>query len=333
MRMKLRDIVPYKIMKERRIKQHFQILKAQQEPLVYNSKGQRKRVFYLKDILAQHTPYTLVLGQEPEEILWDRNNTGLPIQFFSHTAIFDETSPYCVRKYALLFESETIQPEDYTRVMNDPGRMAEYSKIFTFSDQVLDRYQNALFIPASGLWYGTAVNGGTLDERRYGKKEKNISVVASAKAHTKYHRLRVETAKRAVEAGLADGYGAFCNNRINQKADALDDYRYSIVVENDVKPYYFTEKILDCFASMTIPIYLGAAKIGEYFNTDGIIMLEEGNCDHIETVLKQCSAQDYEARLEAVKDNFERVKQFRCIEDYLMMHYRDEFTLDHTENI
>ncbi len=331
--MKLRDIVPYKIMRERRIKQHFQILKAQQEPLVYNRKGQRKRVFYLQDILAQHTPYTLVLGQEPEEILWDRNNTGLPIQFFSHTSIFEEASPYCVRKYALLFESETIQPGDYARVMSDPGRMAEYSKIFTFSDQVLDRYENALFIPPSGLWYGTAVNGGAPDGMRYEKKEKNISVVASAKSHTKYHRLRVETAKRAVEAGLADGYGAFCGNRIDKKADALDDYRYSLVIENDVKPYYFTEKILDCFASMTIPVYLGATKIGEYFNTDGIIMLQEGNCDHIEDVLKKCTAQDYEARLEAVKDNFERVKQYRCIEDYLMAHYRNEFALDPTENI
>lgn len=331
--MKLRDIVPYKIMKERRIKQHFQILKAQREPLVYNQKGQRKRVFYLRDILAQHTPYTLVLGQEPEEILWDRNNTGLPIQFFSHTSIFEESSPYCVRKYALLFESETIQPGDYARVMNDPGRMAEYDKIFTFSDQVLDRYQNALFLPAGGLWYGTAVNGGALDERRYEKKEKNISVVASAKSHTKYHRLRVEIAKRAVEAGLADGYGAFCGHRISKKADALDDYRYSIVVENDVKPYYFTEKILDCFASMTIPIYLGAAEIGKYFNTDGIVILKEGDSDRIEDILKQCSVQDYEARLEAVKDNFERVKQYRCIEDYLMAHYGDEFKLDPSENI
>ncbi len=110
--MKLRDIVPYKIMRERRIKQHFQILKAQQEPLVYNRKGQRKRVFYLQDVLAQHTPYTLVLDQEPEENLWDRNNTGLPMQFFSHKVIFEEVSSYCGRKYALWFESETIQPED-----------------------------------------------------------------------------------------------------------------------------------------------------------------------------------------------------------------------------
>lgn len=325
--MKLRDVVPYKIMKERRIRQHFEILKAQQEPLVYNQKGQKMRVFYLWDIMACTTPYTLILGQQPEEILWDRYNTGLPIQFFTHGKIFENISPYCIRKYAILYESEAIQPQDYQRALNDSGRMKEFNKIFTFSEKILNRYENALFIPASGLWYGTSLNGGSLDEHRYEKKEKNISVVSSAKTHTKYHRLRVETAKKAVALGIADGYGAFCKKRVEKKADALDHYRYSIVLENDVQPYYFTEKILDCFAAMTIPIYLGASKIDKFFNMDGIITLEEKQCDQIENVLKQCSQKDYEMRLEAVKDNYERVKKYRCIEDYMMVHYRSEFEL------
>ena len=325
--MKIRDLVPYKIMKERRINQHFQILKAQEEPLVYNQQGVRKRVFFLQDTLCQHTPYTLVLGQEPEEILWDRNNTGLPIQFFSHENIFEEASPYCVRKYAMLFESETIRSEDFERVLEDGSRMAEYSKIFTFSDRVLDKYSNAVFLPASGLWYGTRENGGIIDERLYEKKDKNISVVASNKTQTKYHKLRLEIARKAKETGMADAYGAFCGNRIEKKGDALQPYRYSIAVENDVKPYYFTEKILDCFASMTVPVYLGATKIGDYFNEDGIITIKENELDQLDQILKQCSEKDYFSRLDAIKDNFERVKQYRCMEDYLMKHYREEFEL------
>lgn len=325
--MKIRDIVPYKIMKERREKQHFQILKAQEEPLVYNQSGIRKRVFYLQDTLVQHTPYTLVLGQEPEEILWDRSNTGLPIQFFSHESIFEEASPYCVRKYALLFESEVIQPQDYDRVEKDTGKMVEYSKIFTFSDRILNQYSNAAFLPASGLWYGTKINGGIMKDDLYEEKEKNISVVSSNKQHTKYHKLRVEIAKKANETGLVDAYGAFCGNRIEKKGDALQSYRYSIVVENDVKPYYFTEKILDCFASMTIPIYLGATKIDDYFNIDGIIKIDEEKIDHLDNILKQCSREDYESRLDAIKDNYNRVKQYRCIEDYMMSYYRSEFDL------
>lgn len=321
-------MIPYKWMKERRDRQQIEILKSQKEPEIYNQEGQRKRVFYLKDTLSQHTPYTLVLGQEPKEVLWDRNNVGLPIQFFTHEYITTETSPYCVKKYAILFESEVIRPQDFELVMTmDKGRIAEYNKIFTFSERVLDRYSNAAFLPASGLWYGTEINGGVIDEKLYEQKDKNVSVVASNKTFGKYHQLRVKIANDAIRTGLVDGYGRFCGNYIEKKADALQNYRYSIVVENDVNSYYFTEKLLDCFASMTVPIYLGATKIEEYFNVDGMIILHEEECDNLEKILKQCSEQDYLSRLDAIRDNFERVQQYRCIEDYMMINYRKEFEI------
>ena len=39
--------------------------------------------------------------------------------------------------------------------------------------------------------------------------------------------------------------------------------------------FYFTEKLLDCFATGTIPVYLGAPDIGKVFNIDGIITLSD----------------------------------------------------------
>ena len=38
---------------------------------------------------------------------------------------------------------------------------------------------------------------------------------------------------------------------------------------------YFTEKLLDCFATGTIPVYLGAPDIDKHFNKDGIINLAD----------------------------------------------------------
>lgn len=321
----LKDYVPYKYMKERREKQHIEILKVQEEPPVYNQRGERKRVFYLEDTLCQHTPYTLVLGQYPEKVLWDRNNVGLPIHFYSHESIWVEEKNYAKKKFALLFESESIRESDFVKAKNDVSKMKEFNKIFTFSEQILNQYENAAFLPASGLWYGTDINGGEWDEKLYEQKEKNISVVASNKQHSSYHKLRVQIAKDAMELGMADGYGAFCGNRINKKADALTPYRYSIVVENDVNAYYFTEKILDCFASMTIPIYVGATKINQFFNDEGIIVLKKEQYQDIGSVLKECTKENYENRLDAIKDNWNRVKEYRCIEDYMMTHYAEEF--------
>lgn len=322
-----KDYLPYSYMRNRRYNQKVDILKEQKEPMIYNSYGEIKRVFFLNDTLSQHTPYTFILGQNPEYILWDRHNVGLPIQFYTHEAMFGDINKYAKKKYGLLFESEAIRPSDFACVLENPEIMKKFDKVFTFSERILDKYENALFAPASGLWYGTEINGGELDATRYMRKDKNVSVVASNKQASEYHKLRVKVAKEAIASGLADGFGQFCNNRIEKKAEALERYRYSIVVENDVTDLYFTEKIMDCFASMTIPIYIGARKIGDYFNTDGIIMIKPEEYDSIESVLRGCSEEDYNSRLNAIKDNFERVKKYRCIEDYIYTNYREEFQI------
>ena len=67
----------------------------------------------------------------------------------------------------------------------------------------------------------------------------------------------------------------FRPSEIPNKEIGLKDYRFSFCVENDTYDTYFTEKILDCFATGTIPVYLGAPDIGNHFNMDGIIILSE----------------------------------------------------------
>ena len=87
-------------------------------------------------------------------------------------------------------------------------------------------------------------------------------------------------------------------------------YRYSVVVENYIAPFYFTEKIMNCFAAETIPIYLGATQIDKFFNPDGIIKISVEDCDNIEEILKKCTVEEYERRLPAVIDNFRRTQQY-----------------------
>ncbi len=134
--------------------------------------------------------------------------------------------------------------------------------------------------------------------------------MASKQNISEYHKLRIAIAKKCKEQNLADTYGSFDGGAYLDKIDHVyAPYRYSIVVENDVKPYYYTEKITSCFAAMTIPIYLGATKIGNFFNEDGIIKITPKDYDNLEEILKQCTEQDYLSRLDAVKDNYNRVQK------------------------
>ena len=87
---------------------------------------------------------------------------------------------------------------------------------------------------------------------------------------------------------------------------------FSVAIENGQYETYFTEKLLDCFATGTIPVYLGAPDIGEHFNKDGIIDLTEEF---------DVSEEIYHSKMDAIKDNLERAKEMEVLEDYLYLRY------------
>lgn len=57
------------------------------------------------------------------------------------------------------------------------------------------------------------------------------------------------------------------------KADALIPYEYSIAIENGRWNGYISEKFFDCILCNTVPIYLGAPDIINYFNPGAIVGL------------------------------------------------------------
>lgn len=50
-------------------------------------------------------------------------------------------------------------------------------------------------------------------------------------------------------------------------------------------------------------------------------------------LLKQCNQEDYERRVDAIKDNFERVKKFYCVEDWLLMNMESYFYERHCTSV
>ena len=133
--------------------------------------------------------------------------------------------------------------------------------------------------------------------------------------------MRIACANRCKRLGCADTFGTFDGGDRVKKEDTLTPYRYTIVVENTCSPYYFTEKVLDCFAAQTIPVYLGASGIDQFFNPDGIIKISPQDIDRIEDILKQCTPAEYTRRIPAIIDNYNRVQAYRNIWDWLYERY------------
>ncbi len=283
-------------------------------PKIYNRNGELLKPIFVRNSQSSHSPYT-----NSEKVFFDRFNFGLNTHIYSQVDLLKRMGKP-THVYAQFSESETVEPESYKMFQKYKGLEKDFDYIFTFSEKLLDTLPNAKFIPfCTCPWYGTEKYGGIISEEAYKFKNKNISMMASNQNISDYHKLRIAIAKKCKELNLADTYGTFDGGPFLDKIDhVFAPYRYSIIIENDEKPYYFTEKITSCFAAMTIPIYLGATKIGNFFNEDGIIKITPKDYDNLEEFLKQCNEKDYESRLEAVKDNYNRVlKHYNVFDNYI----------------
>ncbi len=266
--------------------------------------------FFIRDHHFAHDPY-LNSSHKSKYILWDRYNFGLNTHFYTHDSVL-ETLGNPSTKYAWFFESESIVPNDYKIFDKNKGLENEFELIFTHSEKFLDKIENARFVATFARpWFGTEYGGGSLTENAYQNKTKNISIVSSYKTMCELHFVRKNLAIKFKKGNLVDTYGTFDDmNSYIKIADSLTNYRYSIVIENEVSPYWFTEKITNCFASMTVTIYIGATKIDKFFNTEGIIRINIKDLDDIDKIIARCNEEDYEQRLEAIKDNYKKVQKY-----------------------
>jgi len=72
---------------------------------------------------------------------------------------------------------------------------------------------------------------------------------------------------------------------------------------------YFTEKVIDCFLSKTIPIYYGDKNIGKIFNEKGMITVN--SVDEIINACNKLSPETYERMLPLVLDNYETALDYQ----------------------
>ena len=204
-------------------------------------------------------------------------------------------------KYAWLLESKFVIPGLADEIKSNLEKYFEVFKyIFTHDKELLALDSRFKWCPAQGFW---------IKEPKIYEKTKMISMIASNKSFTEGQQNRLQWVEMLRDQ--VDLYGRGFNEIAN-KEEGLCDYMFSVVIENGVYESYYTEKILDCFATGTIPVYLGSPDIGEHFNSEGIIQLSEEF---------EVSDEIYFSKLGAIKDNRERVKELEVLEDFIYLNY------------
>ena len=89
---------------------------------------------------------------------------------------------------------------------------------------------------------------------------------------------------------------------LHDKKDPLFDSMFHIVIENIQLKNMFSEKLVDCFQTKTVPIYCGAPDIGDYFNINGIFVAN--NVSDIIAVCNGLTPEVYANMLPAIEDNY-----------------------------
>lgn len=111
-------------------------------------------------------------------------------------------------------------------------------------------------------------------------KSKSIAVITSDLSWLPGHKKRLAFVEALMKEfnGRIDLYGRGFNE-IQDKYDALIDYSYSIAIENNSLPGYFTEKISECFLTYTMPVYYGCPDIQKYYDRRSYMSIDINNYD------------------------------------------------------
>lgn len=104
----------------------------------------------------------------------------------------------------------------------------------------------------------------------------------------------------------------------DSKYKLFENYQFSIIIENSKQTNYFTEKLIDCLITKTIPIYWGCPNIEEIkiFNTNGWIIIdsEDFNDNFIHNLINKISILDdnyYNKYLNVIEENAEKAELYR----------------------
>ena len=180
-----------------------------------------------------------------------------------------------------------------------------YHNILVRDPKLAFKYNNVHSLSLVELWVET-------DNLRLPDfvKKRGISLIASMKKDLEGHKLRhklISFDKSHTNQLLTPLGRAY--EQFGDMVTALAPFRYSVVIENCIEPHYFTEKILNCLACKTIPIYWGHESVKQYFDTSNWLFfndLEDGY-----EKIKFASSGEHIVSLDKINENYVQAKSYK----------------------
>ena len=268
-------------------------------------------------LVDQHFVHTLFStdNQESKYITWDRS----PVRNNDELVVYTDTSLNTVnktvkKKIGWMLESPALTSGLHDWIgMNYQG----FDMILTNNRKHIEINPDIFkFSPTCGCWILPK------DQMIYPKK-KLLSAIFSDKKFTSGQAMRHQAVINFKNKIDVFGRGYF---PLPNKIYGLKDYAFALVIENCKQDYYFTEKLIDCFTTGTIPIYWGCPSIGDFFDVNGMICFND--IHDLSAIINNLSLGLYNSKIESVKHNFSESKKYLIAEDYMFENYLKKYVID-----
>ena len=183
------------------------------------------------------------------------------------------------KKNIIFIGSETIYKEDYFLKNSKIKFLNQFDSIFSPKSIYLDESENTPpFLPwtlRGSPYFKYQESDIEYYENLYPTKNKKMSVYSSAKDITDHQKLRVNflnILQNRFDEDIDFFGGNF--NETKTKETGILNYKYHIVIENNIYKNIISEKILDSYLGLSYPLYSGGSNLEEFFPKDSFTKLD-----------------------------------------------------------
>lgn len=229
-----------------------------------------------------------------------------------YQGLFRPETTICPPENVILFTYEPPGLHTY-----QPGFLQQFAKVVTCQRSiqhpcVIYRHQSQPWL--AGLRRHSQENLHNSQEIRFTfddfvempppPKPKLISVLCSNKVMTEGHHQRLAFIEQ-LRQNLGDGidiYG-YGFQALPDKWDALESYRYHIVLENSIVDDYWTEKLADAYLGYCFPIVSGCPNLNQYFPQEAYLPIDISQPQLAIAQIRQLLQNDpYKEKLAVIQD-------------------------------
>lgn len=215
----------------------------------------------------------------------------------------------CAAAHTLL---ATTEPSSIKHYGNPFTR--QFGCVLTSQEEWALPHRDRIYSQAGLAWmYGV----GTTHERSFDDmaaspptgKTRDLSMVFSPKRqrHTLHHRRNRFMRQLMSALPEMDVYGRGARP-LDDKAGALDSYRYHITIENHIGLHHWTEKLADAFLGLALPFYCGCPNVTDYFPPDSFIAIDmDDPAGAVRRIRAAVAGNEYARRLPAITEARRRV--------------------------